>query len=249
MLSTPFTSAQTHPFVVDPDETRLLHIVAPLIRMLILLKEETPKEDVSIVNHLLVESVNVFEHEARLAGVPIRHILATKYCLCTALDEAILSTAWGQEGSWDEVNLLGTFFKESFGGERFYIVLETMREDPETNANLLEVLYILLALGFKGKNYNKDPLLQKSILNDIQSHIKPYMHHTHDYLLEIKHVQRTPQSILRSTAGRSALLCLVLVLITLIFGAVRHQITQPMLTTLNAINTKMDVETKNRIIQ
>lgn len=106
-------------------------------------------------------------------------ILAACYCLCTAIDEAILKTTWGIKSVWAEKGLLSIFYQETLGGQRFYMVLDKMSENPEKNLDILELLYTLLNLGFEGKYYNqksiRDVLRQKlfEIILSHRPHFKP----------------------------------------------------------------------------
>jgi type VI secretion system protein ImpK len=46
---------------------------------------------------------------------------------------------------------LVTFHKEASGGVRFFQLLKHLMQDPDANGDLLELMYICLALGFQGK--------------------------------------------------------------------------------------------------
>lgn len=73
------------------------------------------------------------------------------YCLCTALDEAILTRADLKE-SWIEQTLLGEYFRDSRGGEKIYDIIENIDIEPAKEKNiLLEISYYLFSLGLKGK--------------------------------------------------------------------------------------------------
>ena len=74
-----------------------------------------------------------------------------RYALCTVLDEAIQMTPWGGTANWAQQSLLIHFFKESWGGEKFFQILDKMAETPAKFAHLLELFYVCLALGFMGR--------------------------------------------------------------------------------------------------
>src|SRR5690606_37076980 len=88
---------------------------------------------------------------ARGSGEPPDHVLAARYLLCTALDETVLNTPWGSQSAWAEQTLLSTFHNETWGGEKFFQLLDRLVQDPRRNLHLLELMYLLLALGFQGK--------------------------------------------------------------------------------------------------
>ena len=107
--------------------------------------------DVEGLRQQLIQHINAFEVQARNSGESPETINAARYCLCTALDEAVLSTPWGSASTWSTQSLLVTFHKEAWGGEKFFLVIENLAQDPGRNINLLEFLYVLLCLGFQGK--------------------------------------------------------------------------------------------------
>ncbi|WP_206197454.1 type IVB secretion system protein IcmH/DotU, partial [Pseudomonas viridiflava] len=78
-------------------------------------------------------------------------MLAARYVLCTVLDEAVLTTAWGSSSNWSTMSLLSHFHQETFGGEKFFQLLERLGSNPARHLHLLELMYLCLALGLKGK--------------------------------------------------------------------------------------------------
>ena len=104
----------------------------------------------------VIEQVRVFENNARMTGVSPEDLYVARYVLCTAIDEAVLNTPWGAASNWDMQSLLVTFHKEAKGGVRFFQLLSQLSQDPRRNLHLLELMYILLALGFQGKYRHAD---------------------------------------------------------------------------------------------
>jgi type VI secretion system protein ImpK len=71
--------------------------------------------------------------------------------MCTVLDEAVLNTPWGANSNWSQHSLLSLFHKEVSGGERFFLLLKSLAQNPAKNRGLLELMYLCLALGFEGR--------------------------------------------------------------------------------------------------
>ncbi len=112
--------------------------------------------DVEGLRRKAVESVQSFEAQAHAAGVDPNDVTVARYVICTFLDSAIFQTPWGGQTVWGSRSLLLTFHNEAHGGEKFFTILERMRQDPARYQNLLELQYICLALGFQGK-YRLEP--------------------------------------------------------------------------------------------
>ena len=99
----------------------------------------------------VIQQVKVFEQTARANNVEPELVLAARYTLCALLDETVLSTPWGSESIWSKQSLLSTFHNETWGGEKFFVIMERMAQEPARNLNFLELMFISLSLGFKGK--------------------------------------------------------------------------------------------------
>ena len=99
----------------------------------------------------LVNEIKAFEIKAKEQGIKPEVVLSARYILCTVLDEAVLNTPWGTESAWTQRTLLSMFHNETSGGEKFFLILERMRDRPAENLNILEMIYIFLSLGYEGK--------------------------------------------------------------------------------------------------
>ena len=96
----------------------------------------------------LRERIDAFEHDARAAGLGDEAVASASYALCALLDESAACTPWG--AGWAKSGLLAERHGDSKGGEKFFLMLETLSADPAANISLLEFLYVCLALGFEG---------------------------------------------------------------------------------------------------
>jgi len=140
-----------------------------LIALLTKLSLSTEHSDPGALRERVIQEIKAFENNARMAGVSPENLFVARYALCTAIDEAVLNTPWGARSNWDMQSLQITFHKEAQGGVRFFQLLKQLLEDPRGNLDLLELMYICLASGFKGKfrNTNDGP----SRLEDIREQL------------------------------------------------------------------------------
>lgn len=124
---------------------------APLLVLMSQLRGLPTHADVNGLHQQVIIQVQKFEADATSAGVSPAHVASARYVLCAALDETVLGTPWGNQSIWSTHTLLTTFHKETWGGEKFFQILDRLKQDPATNLDLLELLYLCLALGFEGK--------------------------------------------------------------------------------------------------
>jgi type VI secretion system protein ImpK len=99
----------------------------------------------------LAEGIRKFESQARAQGIANEQVVAGRYILCTLLDESAASTPWGGSGAWSGNSLLVQFHNETWGGEKIFQLMSKLAENVEANRNLLELLYVVLGLGFQGR--------------------------------------------------------------------------------------------------
>ena len=62
-------------------------------------REAMAAVDVAGLRRNALDEINQFEEQARSARVPNEVVLAARYVLCAALDEAVLSTPWGNQSA------------------------------------------------------------------------------------------------------------------------------------------------------
>ncbi|MGR3321333.1 MAG: type IVB secretion system protein IcmH/DotU [Pseudooceanicola sp.] len=99
----------------------------------------------------VVAEVRAFENRALQAGVDAQDVKIARYAICATLDDVVLNTPWGGQSIWAQQSMVGTFHKETVGGDRFYDLLARLEKEPGKNIDLLECLYMCLSLGFEGR--------------------------------------------------------------------------------------------------
>lgn len=129
----------------------LVRAANPLLDLVTPLRHMASHPDVESLRMQLVQAIKAFEAAAKAAQVQHDQIAASRYALCTLLDETISSTPWGGGGVWASRSLLVAFHNEAFGGEKFFLVLQKLSQDPKHNLPALELMYLCLALGLEGR--------------------------------------------------------------------------------------------------
>jgi type VI secretion system protein ImpK len=129
----------------------LLQAASPLLILMGRLRTMLSHSDIATLRRQSLEQVREFEERARAAGESPETVLAARYVLCAAVDEAVLSTPWGNQSEWGEQTLLVTLHRETWGGEKFFDMLKKISGDPARHIELMELQYVCLALGFAGK--------------------------------------------------------------------------------------------------
>jgi len=137
-------------------ENPLIACAASLLTLAAQLRGTASHPDPAGLLDGLTARVREFETCARARGLTDPVVLPARYVLCALLDESVLDTPWGSESTWGERGLLVTFHNETWGGEKFFHALDRLLAYPSGNLQLLELMYLGLALGFEGRYRVRD---------------------------------------------------------------------------------------------
>ncbi|MFK7837096.1 MAG: type IVB secretion system protein IcmH/DotU [Sulfitobacter sp.] len=124
---------------------------APLFSLISRIRNRAQHMDPDKLRSSVVAEVRAFENRALQAGVPAQTVKIARYALCATLDDVVLNTPWGGQSSWGLQSMVGTFHRETVGGDRFYDLLARLEKEPGTNLDVLEFIYMCLSLGFEGR--------------------------------------------------------------------------------------------------
>ncbi|WP_414447884.1 type IVB secretion system protein IcmH/DotU [Burkholderia sp. 22PA0099] len=130
----------------------LVRAANPLLLLTVQLRHSVaPPADVARLREQAVAQVRSFEHYAQDAGISTQTVMAARYVLCTLIDEAVNIAPWGDLSGWAQKTLLVTFHGETYGGAKFFQILDRLSADFSRHLDLIELMYICLALGFGGR--------------------------------------------------------------------------------------------------
>lgn len=129
----------------------LVALANPILAVIPQIRATSHQSDPGALKDRLARALRDFDSKGRAANVEPQRMLAARYVLCTALDEAAAGTPWGGGGQWAKQNLLVSFHNEAYGGEKVFQLMAKLAEQPAANRELLELVYAVLALGFEGK--------------------------------------------------------------------------------------------------
>jgi len=129
----------------------LLALANPLLLLVPQLRATRAVADPAALRNALAQGVRDFAAQASAAGIAPERVMATRYVLCTMIDEAAADTPWGGSGVWARHSLLSMFHNETWGGEKVFLLMARLAEKPDVNRDLLELIYAVLSLGFEGR--------------------------------------------------------------------------------------------------
>lgn len=132
------------------DQNPLIEAAKPIFILVGTMQQTVSQLSTDGLIHKFSLLIEQFEENAEQYGAKHEAIQAAKYCLCTFVDEQAVRAGWADE-NWSKRSLLVSFYDETWGGERFFEMLDKLKQQPEKNHNLLEFIYLCLQFGYKGK--------------------------------------------------------------------------------------------------
>ncbi|MFN4159328.1 MAG: type VI secretion system protein TssL, long form [Gemmobacter sp.] len=130
---------------------RLNAAAAMLFALVSRIRNRAQHMDPDALRGKVVAEVRAFDSRAIAAGIDPQQVKVARYAICATIDDVVLNTPWGEQSNWALQSMVGTFHRETVGGDRLYDVLARLEKDPPTNIELLEFIYMCLTLGFEGR--------------------------------------------------------------------------------------------------
>ena len=186
--SAPIIAQKTHyrskVYTLRNGANPLISSASPLFSIANMLRRTTHYENLDTLYHHLIHEMHAFESQAQRLNYRPETILVTRYMLATFLDEIILNKPWGEE-NWKNHKLLMYFQQEDWGGDRFFVILDRLYEEPIPHIDLLELIYMILSLGYEGKFRYQDrghvqlTIITENLFKKIQQYrleLRPNLH-------------------------------------------------------------------------
>lgn len=155
----------------------LIDASTPLFGLVLRLRNLTENEAVEPLYNRIKTEMAALDEEIRQRDYDRATQIAFHYCLCTFIDEAVMGTPWGLKGMWTQCTLLNLYHNEAWGGEKFFIILNRMKQDPQQHQDMLELFYLMLSLGFRGRY---------GAISDGHSQLNDIIRKLHRQLREVK---------------------------------------------------------------
>lgn len=202
------------------------------------LKKELP--DSNAFRNTIINAVTRYARDLETAMISREHALDAHYIVCATIDDVLLSLSWGVQSGWAQSGLVSTFHMSVTGGERVFELLESFSRDPETNHDLLVLIYLSLSLAFEGRTRiaTDGPLQLIQTRNNLYKILQRRQEGTQRELSSHSAWINAPHKPLRSKGffwSVVALLLLVCICGYLIFTLLLDEISDNLRTRLNNI--------------
>lgn len=127
----------------------LIAAALPLLTLTSEIIQSKTTPDFNAVFQMCCDEIKVMEDRVQDHALRLDNIHGARYLLCALIDETIIKK-FGKTASWEKSSLLQTFQRESWQGERFYIIIDRALLEDQKYRPLLELAYYCLSLGYQG---------------------------------------------------------------------------------------------------
>ncbi|WP_461535603.1 type IVB secretion system protein IcmH/DotU [Spongorhabdus nitratireducens] len=132
-------------------ENPLFNLGAGLLTLIATLPRLGEPADTELFRERLVEDIQLFRRQGRRSKCHPWIVDKSSYLFCVMFDESILYTEWGRRTGWANNTLLSRLYNRRNGGEVFFLLLDRAKRYPSRLIDLLELQYVFLRLGFRGR--------------------------------------------------------------------------------------------------
>nr|WP_236757869.1 type IVB secretion system protein IcmH/DotU [Aeromonas cavernicola] len=205
----------------------MIDAVTPLLGLVQRVRQLEQYDRVDALYGRVVNEIQAIEQELLSQGYENGVLLSFRYILCTFIDEAVMGRQWGSQSQWSQHSLLARFHNETWGGEKVFVLLARLQEDPKRYRDILEFIYLCLCLGFEGRykviTQGRDEFerivkqLHKLLLSDVGGDAPSVFHL--DLGRQASRYQLRKQLSLRSVIIGG------MVILSAIFGLYHHQLS------------------------
>ncbi|MCK5281017.1 MAG: type IVB secretion system protein IcmH/DotU [Cyclobacteriaceae bacterium] len=126
-----------------------------------------------VLKSRVYEMFERFESNARKFGIDNDKTRLAKFALVAFLDETIISSSWSQKEAWLSDPLQIKLFETFNAGEEFFNFLNELSQKTSANKEVLEVYYLCLSLGFKGKYQLQSPENLRKTIDELNLELHP----------------------------------------------------------------------------
>ena len=139
------------PMAVPREANSLLDLLYDGFYMIFLLKNGYTPTDAESFRERIRGFLAAFERGSKRLQTPAEDLYQSKFAFCALVDEVVLMSRLELREGWGRRPLQLEFFGEQLAGERFFDILEKLRETGAPKVQVLEVFHMCLLLGFQGK--------------------------------------------------------------------------------------------------
>ncbi|MDH3494735.1 MAG: type IVB secretion system protein IcmH/DotU [Acidobacteriota bacterium] len=141
-------------------QNSLLRFAGPVFDLILRLKAGIVQPSNSL-RPKVAKLLDEFEKRAERYRFNHKVVRVSKFALASFVDETVLTNNFPLKDEWEKYPLQLEYFGEQLAGNKFFDKLEAMLRQMKVTADAVEIYYVCMLLGFKGRYgvYEQDKLI------------------------------------------------------------------------------------------
>lgn len=169
-----FASPAVRPTAAMPDMAmvggRLADAFASVFALVLQLRTTSDFGDPATLRQRAEALIDQSAERARAAGADAAEVREAEFCLVAFLDEAVMTSEWPGRDAWAAHPLQLSRYDRYDAGEAFFDRLKQLFGEQGRD-EVLEVYYLCLALGFKGRYQIHGREVLRQLVDELQSRL------------------------------------------------------------------------------
>jgi type VI secretion system protein ImpK len=133
------------------EKNRLADICHELIDMILKMRIKNDFGNILDFQNNINSSLIQIEHDTENNDISSQEFENAKFALVAFIDEMVITSDWAEKESWVADPLQMKLYNRFDAGEEFFRRLNSLKINSTQHRDSLEVYYLCLGLGFKGK--------------------------------------------------------------------------------------------------
>lgn len=150
---------------------RLADLCSECFMLILHLRANQELGEPEVLRQRIKEMLNQLERKVHDANIDLAKLQQARYALVALIDETIFSSQWSKRTAWMSKPLHVEFYGPGNAGDEFFMRLHELRQRAQVHADIIEVFYLCLVLGFKGR-YFREPERLRLLVEDTYSELR-----------------------------------------------------------------------------
>lgn len=150
---------------------RLADLCSECFMLILQLRANQELGDPEVLRQRIKEMLNQLERKVHDANIEIVKLQQARYALVALIDETIFSSQWSRRTVWMSKPLHVEFYGPGNAGDEFFMRLHELWQRAQVHLEIIEVFYLCLVLGFKGR-YFREPERLRLLIEDTYSELR-----------------------------------------------------------------------------
>lgn len=150
---------------------RVAEIYAPCFALILQLRAVDDFGSADALRTRIIDLLRRTERDALRAGYQREELDDVQFAIVAFIDETILSSNWQEKDQWLAKPLQLELYDRYDAGEAFFERLSALRDEPADWADVLEVYYLCMALGFKGRYLVHEQEKLRHLIEETHGHL------------------------------------------------------------------------------